>query len=167
MDERDDFDGTSGSIECYGLLFTGIILFINGFWLVNRLKKKQVQVSTTIERANFNKEICSLWLILSLFSVSYLVGAFWDYFISPKVTTKYSYTIWKVSIGVLFDCIPVMLIMILHLRNFNEKLLTTKEIRKTAVRASRSNIESEKSEAEVVMIDFISLGSNDKSQIKR
>ena len=114
MDKRDDFDSTSGSIECYGLLFTGIILFVNVFWLVNRLKKKQEQVSTTIERASFNKEICVLWLILSIFSVSYLVRAIWDKFIFPEVTTKYSFTIWRVFLGVLFDCIPIMLILVLH-----------------------------------------------------
>ena len=71
---RKDMYSTCGTIESFGLLVTGICLFVNVFWLVNRLKKKQ-SLGSNVESANLNKEICILWIILSIFSVTYALRA--------------------------------------------------------------------------------------------
>ena len=71
---RQELYFTCGTIESCVLLFTGVCLFVNVFWLVNRLKKKQ-SLGSNVESANLNKEICILWIILSIFSVTYALRA--------------------------------------------------------------------------------------------
>ena len=71
----------------------GSILIIEVFWLINRLKKKREQVFTGDGRANFNKEICVLWMILGTFSMSYLIRGVWDTFVWARLGKKYIYTL--------------------------------------------------------------------------
>ena len=51
-----------------------ILLFICVFWLVSLLKRKREQVDwQRAEKAHFNKEICKLWIILSVFGIVYFL----------------------------------------------------------------------------------------------
>ena len=86
-------------------------------------------------------------IILSIFSVTYLIRGFWTKFIYPKVSAKYGYTLVNIFLRVLYDCIPITLILILHYRNFQEKKLTFNELRKTAVLQTTSDSRSEEPEA--------------------
>ena len=88
--------------------------------------------------------------------MTYLIRAFWGKLIYPNLTAKYGYTLLNLYLCVLFDCIPIMLILVLHFRNFHEKRLTFNELRKTAVRQNRSNSRNEEpgADQEVVLLDF-------------
>ena len=77
-------------------------------------------------------------------------------FIYPKLTAKYGFTLLNIFLRVLFDCIPIMLILVLHFRNFHDKKLTFKELRKTVIRQTRKNSRSEEPEVdqEVILIEY-------------
>ena len=103
--------------------FMGALLFVNVFWLVSRLKKKKSLSKVRVETASFNKEICTLWIILSVFSVTYILRGTWD------LTIKASYNnfekqLWAVLTGILFDFLPIILILVLHYKNFGEKRMS-------------------------------------------
>ena len=56
----------------------------------------------------------------------------------------------------MWDCVPVMLILILHYKNFQEN--NGNELRKTALGSNKSKTTSEDIDArqEVVVLDFVS-----------
>ena len=62
----------------------------------------------------------TLRIILGVFSASYLVRALWDTFYDPKSTTFGSLA-GAISLGIVFDFAPVMLLILLHYRNFKPK----------------------------------------------
>ena len=130
---RKEINPIFGTIESFVLLITGVCLFINVFWLINRLKKKQ-SLGSNVESANFNKEICVLWIILSTFSVTYVIRGLWTEFGVPHLSDWYFWTLLEILLGILYDFIPVTLILVLHLRNFSEKNVAHNEIRKLTVR---------------------------------
>ena len=131
---RENIYPTCGTIESFVLLFTGVCLFINVFWLINRLKKKKQSLGLNVESANFNKEICILWIILSTFSVTYVIRGTWPEFIVPHLSDWYGFTLVQILFGILFDLIPITLILVLHLRNFREKNVAHNELRIITVR---------------------------------
>ena len=96
-----------------------ILLFICVFWLVSLLRRKREQVDwQRAEKAHFNKEICKLWIILSVFSSVYLVRGCGDAKFIPGFES-FTQLIWDILQGILYDFIPVMLIMYFHYRNFS------------------------------------------------
>ena len=110
----------------------GILLFANVFWLVSLLKKKKDQVNLSIEWANFKKEKCNLWIILSTFSFTYLVRGFWDEVIWSRLAKGYWISVLSIFLNIIFDCIPIMLMLILHYKSFRKKRLTSNAIGSTA-----------------------------------
>ena len=120
---------TAGHLESYGLVFTGVCLFVNVFWLINRLKKKQ-SLSKNADSAAFNKEICILWVILSTFSITYFIRVIWSGFVVPHLSDEYYWILLEILLGLLYDLIPVTLVLFLHLRNFREKNEAQNELRK-------------------------------------
>ena len=97
------------------------ILFICVLYLVSLLKKKRNQISwQSNERAYFNKEICKLWIILSVFSATYMIRGIWDT-LSLRKNDSFGLLVWSVLNGLLYDFIPVMLIMYFHYRNFSKE----------------------------------------------
>ena len=56
-------------------------------------------------------------IILGVFSASYLVRALWDTFYDPTSTTFGSLG-GSIALGIVFDFFPVMLLILLHYRNF-------------------------------------------------
>ena len=105
---------------CMSFYFMGALLFVNVFWLVSRLKKKKDMTATSAETAGFNKEMCILWIILSVFSVTYILRGTWDLEIKSNYN-NYEKQLWTVITGLLFDCVPVILILVLHYKNFRVK----------------------------------------------
>ena len=131
--QRSDIYPTYGTIESFVLLFTGACLFANVFWLVNRLKKKQ-SLGSNVENANFNREIRVLWIILSTFSVTYVIRGSWAEFVVPHLSERYGWSLLQILLGLLFDFIPITLILVLHLKNFGKKNVAANELRKVTVR---------------------------------
>ena len=78
-----------------GTLFfiIGALLFANVFWLINRLKTRRDIVSTKDGSASFNKEIRILWIILGIFSGSYIIRGFWDLFIWYRLDDRLGYAL--------------------------------------------------------------------------
>ena len=108
----------------YGLMYAyfslSILLFICVFWLVSLLKRKREQVDwQRAEKAHFNREICKLWIILSVFSSVYLIRGCWDAKFIPGFDS-FGQLLWDILQGILYDFIPVMLIMYFHYRNFSK-----------------------------------------------
>ena len=130
---RKEIYPTFGTIESFLLLFTGACLFVNVFWLVSRLKKKQ-SLGSNVENANFNKEIRVLWVILSTFSVTYVIRGSWSEFVVPHLSDWYGWSLLQILLGILFDLIPITLILVLHLKNFRKKDVADNELRKVTVR---------------------------------
>ena len=96
-----------------------LLLFICVFWLVSLLKRKREQVDwQRAEKSHFNKEICKLWIILSVFSSVYLVRGCYDAKFKPGFDS-FAQLLWDILQGILYDFIPVMLIMYFHYRNFS------------------------------------------------
>ena len=102
----------------YGL---AVLLFVCVFWLVTLLKKKRDQVSrSSVDKQAFNNEIRTLWIILSVFSGTYLLRAVWDTLYNPTFNHFWSMMA-AVLTGLVWDFMPVMLIMIFHHHNFKER----------------------------------------------
>ena len=72
------------------------------------------------ERAYFDREICMLWIILSVFSGTYMIRGVWDYIAHPG-RENFGLLLWTILDGVLYDFVPVMLIMYFHYRNFSKE----------------------------------------------
>ena len=100
--------------------FMGALLFVNVFWLVSRLKKKKNLSKVRAETTSFNKEICTLWIILSVFSVTYILRGTWDLTIQASYN-NFEKQLWAVLTGLLFDFLPIILILVLHYKNFSVK----------------------------------------------
>ena len=104
-----------------------ILLFVCVFNLVSLLKKKRNQVNwQSAERAYFNREICMLWIILSVFSATYMIRGVWDYMAHPGSET-FGHLLWTILDGVVYDFIPVMLILYFHYRNFSKERVAKAE----------------------------------------
>ena len=97
----------------------GALLLLSVFWLVSRIKKKIALVSTKIEKANFSQEICTLWTILFTFSITYILRGFYDQ-IDGLQNTNYIFQIIAITIFLLFDFVPIMLMLVFHYKNFRE-----------------------------------------------
>lgn len=109
--------------DVIGFLFgaVAVLLFTSVMWLISRLKKKRDIVARgKDEESTISKEICKLWIILSVFSVTYLMRSMWDIFANPEFASFKGMLV-DLIIGILCDCIPVMILMIYHHRNFREK----------------------------------------------
>ena len=100
--------------------FMGALLLFCVFWLVSRLKKKIALVSTEVEKANFSQEMCTLWTILFTFSITYIIRGFYDQ-MNEFQNPDYFYQIIDIALYVLFDYVPIMLILMFHFKNFSEK----------------------------------------------
>ena len=73
-------------------------------------------------------------MILGTFSMSYLIRGFWDTVIWDKLGEKFIYALGDCVFGVLWDCVPIMLMLVLHYKNFRDKNLSVNELRKAAIR---------------------------------
>ena len=109
---------------CTGISFfcLSALLFISVFWLISRLRAKRDQVANTaVNKAVFNKEICTLLTILCVFSSTYMVRGLWDIKTKPD---RLSFE-WMIKdmllIGVFCDFVPIMPLLIFHYRNFKVK----------------------------------------------
>ena len=80
-----------------------------------------------------------LWIILSVFSATYMIRGIWDS-ITHTSNANFGLLMWSVLNGVLYDFIPIMLIMYFHYRNFSkEKVTKTKEAAKNKAKNTKSN----------------------------
>ena len=121
LDERNEEIKKFGDSMMYIYICLSTLLFICVFNLVSLLKKKRNQVNwQSAERAYFNKEICMLWITLSVFSATYMIRGLWDYISHPS-HENFGLLLWSILNGVLYDFIPVMLIMYFHYRNFSKE----------------------------------------------
>ena len=68
-----------------------------------------------------------LFLILGVFNTSYLLRAIWDQNYSRNSNEFYALTS-ELLLGLVWDFLPVMLMMILHYKNFTIKEQTVKEV---------------------------------------
>ena len=98
----------------------GALLLFSVFLLVSRLKKKASLVSTKIVKENFSKEICTLWTILFTFSITYLIRGFFNQIFEWRHTMDLRFSIYDITINILFDFIPIMLMLMFHFKNFSE-----------------------------------------------
>lgn len=124
--ERTDFRNqfSIGMAYCFGVM--SILLFINVVWLNSRLRKQrdlQAQDRYRQDDTFYKKEICSLWLILGVFNVTYLLRALWDIFADSKFETFRGMII-DLNVGILCDFVPVTLLMIYHYKNFRDDELS-------------------------------------------
>ena len=106
-----------------GWVFGGmfILLFVCVLWLISRLRKKRDMILRgTLEQNFYNTEIFTLWVILGVFSITYLLRALWDILTDPKHASFETMLI-DMNIGIVCDFFPVMLLMIYHYRNFKDK----------------------------------------------
>ena len=62
-----------------------------------------------------------LWTVLGVFSVSYLIRGIWDQ-LSDQFLKSYALMLWSVAGGVVYDCIPVSLLLYYHYRNFSQSI---------------------------------------------
>ena len=103
------------------------MLITTTVWLILRIRRKRDSMQlTSSSRQVFNKEICALQGILSVFSTSYLIRALWDTFYKPSETTFDSLS-GAVVLGIVFDFIPIMLIITLHFKNFRGEIAIVKQ----------------------------------------
>ena len=71
----------------------------------------------------FNREIYSLWCILTIFTITYVVRGVWDYMVDPSFP-NFRETCEELWLGLFCDFLPIMLLLIFHMRNFREKKST-------------------------------------------
>ena len=89
--------------------------------------------------------------------MSYLIRGIWDTFVWPYLGKKYIYTLLSITFGILWDCVPIMLILVLHYKNFREKDFTVNEIRKAAAGRSSGSARSDDIDTtrqEVFLLDY-------------
>lgn len=109
------------------LYFLFVLLVISVVWLISRLKKKSNQVyKSDVNKSLFDKEIKILWVILSVFSFTYLIRAVWDTMTS-ELYKSYALMVSAMSLTLLWDFAPVMLLLIFHYRNYREQALLQNE----------------------------------------
>ena len=94
------------------------LLFANTFWLISRLKKKNENGADG--KSIFSREICTLWIILSVFSITYTLRGIWDNVINTNYKSFKSQLIGNL-LNIVWDFVPVTLILMLHMKNFVEK----------------------------------------------
>ena len=79
FDERDVFMGKFSRSFTWDFFSLSLVLFLCVFFLINRLKKKKDQLtSSQVDKEFFNKEICTLLAILIIFSSTYMLRSLWD-----------------------------------------------------------------------------------------
>ena len=122
----------------YTCYLMGALLLSSVFFLVSRLKKKASVVSTKIVKENFSKEICTLWTILFTFSITYLIRGLFDQIFIWRVFS-FKFIIYDIPINILFDCIPIMLMLMFHFKNFRE-LKISGELRLVAMGSNANGI---------------------------
>ena len=98
----------------------GALLLVSVFILINRLKKKKLLVSTKNEKENFSKEICTLWTILFTFTVTYFLRGLFNQIYEWQYKMGFLFSILEITFGILFDCVPIMLMLMFHFKNFRE-----------------------------------------------
>ena len=120
--ERSALIRESSDYISYCFFALSVLLVVCVIWLVALLKKKRDQVSrSSIDKQAFNNEIRTLWIILSVFSSTYLARGVWDTFYNPTFTHFWSMMA-AVLTGLVWDFFPCMLIMVFHHHNFKERL---------------------------------------------
>ena len=98
----------------------GVLLLFSVFLLVSRLKKKAQLVSTKIVKENFSKEICTLWTILFTFSITYLIRGLFNQIFEWRQSLDFNFVLYDITINILFDFAPIMLMLMFHFKNFSE-----------------------------------------------
>ena len=73
----------------------------------------------------------------------------------------------EVLLGILFDFIPIMLILVLHFRNFRDKDIASNELRKRTVTQNNSFVKSEDRgpSQEVLILDYADLKKSNSNDI--
>ena len=105
------------------LIITTGILFLSLILLLVQLYRQQKMYNTSKRCGIFKKEIVTLLAILTVFLFSFFLRIWW-YYTFPKLEAN----IWMQSMPTLllsipFDFLPLLLMMILHYRNFRAKKL--------------------------------------------
>ena len=119
-------------VQGYLFYLMGALLLSCVFLLVSRMKKKASLVSTKIVKENFSKEICTLWTILFTFSITYIIRAVWDQISVRQHRQDFRYTLCDITLHILYDWIPIMLMLMFHFKNFRE-LKISGELRLVAI----------------------------------
>ncbi len=65
----------------------------------------------------FDKEIKLLWLILGVFDITYLVRAVWDS-TTNEFYVNYGEMVSVMLLAILWDFVPVMILLIFHYHNY-------------------------------------------------
>ena len=68
-----------------------------------------------------NREICKLYVVLTVFNITYLLRGFYDLNSGRKDIPTLKVVIISLSYGLLWDFFPVMMLMIYHYRNFKKE----------------------------------------------
>ena len=101
------------------LLTLFILLVLSVTCLVSRMKKRRDQLCQDQSRRDvFDREINILWGILALFSVTYLVRASWDFIFQEDLTGLWQ-EVTDLSLGLLWDWLPIIVLLFQHYRAFN------------------------------------------------
>ena len=104
----------------YSFFLLSIILFLCVFFLLNRLCEKRRQVNCTqADKEVFNREIRALVTILIIFSSTYMLRSFWDFF-SSTTPSPFVGTLVGFGVGLICDFAPIMFIMVFHFKNFKK-----------------------------------------------
>ena len=109
-------------IEAYFLYLLFVLLLVCVIRLIHFLKQVRdfLYSSQTNQKDFFNHEIRKLWIILVAFNVTYILRGLW-----MQLTTGYlrneTLMIFNVVLGLIFDFVPVTLLLYFHYRNFKVK----------------------------------------------
>lgn len=99
------------------LEFVGIMVLV--CVLTSLLYKKKKVMHHGKSSRNFKKGIVTLVVVLVVFGFSYLIRIINDlYFLPPWIeNNRFVQFMWDLYVGIIFDLIPIMLILLLHRRN--------------------------------------------------
>ena len=104
---------------CFFIL--SFVLFLSVYFLLNRLRNKKKQAaSSQADREFFNREMCELLAVLIIFSSTYILRGSWDIKMTSNLTEFWG-MIESLSIGIICDFAPVMLLLVFHFKNFYKK----------------------------------------------
>ena len=120
LDSTNEKNKVGQDLKVFSFIFFGMsaLLFANTFWLISRLKKKNQ--SGADGNSIFSREICTLWIILSVFSGTYTLRGIWDNVIGTNYENRFKFQLIGNLLNILWDFVPVTLILMLHMKNFVE-----------------------------------------------
>ena len=103
----------------YILYLMFVLLSVSVFSLIYQLKRTRDVIFATqgSQRDIFDGEIRTLRIILGVFSLTYVLRGLWSQLVD-QAFWKYWTLISNVILGILFDFVPVTLLLCFHHRNY-------------------------------------------------